>query len=133
MSWTRCRFFFGDLFWSTCLLLYSFSCYSFSRSRREVFYKKWVVKCFAKLKRKHLCWSLFFNKFATLLKRRLPHRCFSVNFWENFKNTFALKHLPWLRLVPEFSNDFTFPVDTRRRFNVCTTSILRRWHRIDVV
>ena len=40
---------------------------------------------FAKFTGKHLCQSLFFNKVAglrpaTLLKKRLRHRCFPVNF-----------------------------------------------------
>ena len=45
---------------------------------------KVVLKNFAKYKGKYLCQSLFFNKFAglrpaTLLKKRLWHRCFPVN------------------------------------------------------
>ena len=51
--------------------------------RPEVFCKKGVLRNFAKFARKHLCQSLFFNKVAglrpaTLLKKRLWHRCFSV-------------------------------------------------------
>ena len=47
--------------------------------------KKGVVRNFAKFTGKHLCQSLLFNKVAglrpaTLLKKRLWHRCFSVNF-----------------------------------------------------
>ena len=47
--------------------------------------EKGVYKNFAKLTGKHLCWSLFFNKVAdlrpaTLLKKRLEHSCFLVNF-----------------------------------------------------
>ena len=38
-----------------------------------------VLQNFAKLKGKHMWQSLFFNKVA-LLKKRLWHRCFSVNF-----------------------------------------------------
>ena len=42
-----------------------------------------------KLKGKHLCQSLFFNKVAglkpaTLLKKRLLHRCFPMNFAKKF-------------------------------------------------
>ena len=45
-------------------------------------YKKGVLKKFAE---EHLCWSLFSNKVtgfrpATLLKERIQHRCFPVNF-----------------------------------------------------
>ena len=42
--------------------------------------KKGDLKNFAKFSGKHLCQSLIFNKVAGLLKRRLWHRCFSVNF-----------------------------------------------------
>ena len=54
-------------------------------SRPEVFYKKPVLKSLAKFTGKHLCQSLFFNnvadlRSATLLKKRLWHRCFPVNF-----------------------------------------------------
>ena len=51
----------------------------------EVFYKKGVLKNFAKFTGKHLCQSLSFNKVAglwhaTLLKKRLWDRRFPVNF-----------------------------------------------------
>ena len=47
--------------------------------------KKGVLRNFTKFTGKHLCQSLFFNKvaglrLATLLKKRLWHRCFPVNF-----------------------------------------------------
>ena len=53
--------------------------------------KKGVLRNFAKFIGKHMCRSLFFNKIAglgpaTLLKRRLWHRCFSMNF-EKFQRT----------------------------------------------
>ena len=51
----------------------------------EVFYKKDVLRNFAKLTRKHQWQGLFFNKVAVLrpaasLKKRLWHWCFPVNF-----------------------------------------------------
>ena len=54
-------------------------------SRPEVFCKKGVLKNFTKFTEKHLCQSLFLNKDAalrpvTLLKKRLWHRYFPVNF-----------------------------------------------------
>ena len=63
-------------------------------SRSEVFFKKIVLKNFAKFTRKHFCQSLFFNKDAalrpvTLLKERLWYRRFSVNFVK-FLRTFFL-------------------------------------------
>ena len=49
-----------------------------------MFCKTGVLRNFAKLPGKHLCQSFFFNKVAglspaTLLKKRLWHRCFLVN------------------------------------------------------
>ena len=54
-------------------------------SSPEVFCKKGILKIFAKFIEKHLCQSFLFNKVAfvrpaTLLKKRLWHRCFPVNF-----------------------------------------------------
>ena len=50
---------------------------------------------FAKFTGKHTCQSLFFNKVAcprpTLLKKRLWHRCFPLNFAKISKNTFSYK------------------------------------------
>ena len=48
-------------------------------SRPEVFSKKSLLTNFKKLTAKHLCRSLFFSNFVTLLTKRLWHRCFSVN------------------------------------------------------
>ena len=69
-------------------------------SSPEVFYKKGVLRNFAKLTGKHLCQGLFFNKVAglrpaTLLKRRLWHRCFLVNFLKFLRPTFFIEHLWW--------------------------------------
>ena len=63
-------------------------------SRPEVFRKKGVLRNFAKFTGKHLRQSLFFNKvarlrLATLLKKRLWHRYFPVNFMEFLKTIFS--------------------------------------------
>ena len=49
-----------------------------------MFYKNNVLKHFAKFTEKHLCEGHFFNKVAglRLLKKRLWHQCFPVNFAE---------------------------------------------------
>ena len=65
--------------------------------------KKGVLRNFAKFAVKHLCQSLFFNKVAglrsaTLLKRRLKHRCFPVNFARFLRTSFFIEHLWWLLL-----------------------------------
>ena len=64
---------------------YSFIVENIRSSRPEVFCKKGVLRNFAKFTGKHLCQSLFYNKVAalrpaTLLKERLWHRSFPVNF-----------------------------------------------------
>ena len=50
-----------------------------------MFFEVAILKDFAKFTRKHLCQSLIFNKIAglrpaTLLKKKLWHRYFPVNF-----------------------------------------------------
>ena len=70
-------------------------------SRPEVFCKKGVLRNFANFTRKHLCHSLFFNKvagLATLLKKRLWHRCFPVKFVKFLRTSFFIEHLWWLLL-----------------------------------
>ena len=58
---------------------------------REVFYKKEVLKHFAKFTRKHLCRSLFFIKVTgvSLLKKRLRHRCFPATFLKFLRISFS--------------------------------------------
>ena len=48
--------------------------------------RKGVLRNFAKFTRKPLCQSLFFS--ATLLKKRLWHRCFSANYAKFLKTPF---------------------------------------------
>ena len=67
-----------------------------------VLYKNVFLK-FAKFTGKHLCQSLFFNKVAglrpaTLLKKRLWHRCFPVNFATFLRTPIFIEHLWWLLL-----------------------------------
>ena len=68
----------------------------------EVFCKKGVLKNFVKFTGKHLCQSLFLNKVAglspaTLLKKRLWHRC-SMNFAKFLTTSFVIEHFWWLLL-----------------------------------
>ena len=62
----------------------------------KFFMEKAVLKNFAVFTGKHLCWSLFFNKVASLktfIKKRFRHRCFHVNipklhlFWRTSANS----------------------------------------------
>ena len=83
------------------------------KSLKEVFCKKDVLRNFAKFTGKHLCQSLSFNKVAclrsaTLLKKRLWHRFFPVNFAEFCKiskNTFSYRTPP----VAASENAFPLP------------------------
>ena len=64
-----------------------------------MFYKKGVLRNFAKFTGKQLSQSLFFNKVAVLrpatsLKKRLWPRCFSVNFAKFFRTLFFTKAPP---------------------------------------
>ena len=82
-------------------------------SRPEMFCKKGFLRNFAKFTGKYLRQSLFFNKVtglslffdniadlspATLLKKRLWHRYFSVNFAKFLRTSFVTEHLRWLFL-----------------------------------
>ena len=85
MTWNLCRL---------TIISFCFSCFEvFRRSRPEVLYKKGVLTDFAKFTGKHLCHSLFFNKVTalkpvTLLKKRISHRCFLVNFAKSLRTFF---------------------------------------------
>ena len=64
----------------------------------EAFYKKGVLQNYAKSTEKHQRQCLFFNKVAglrpaTLLKKRLWHSCFPVNF-AKFSRTSFLQNTP---------------------------------------
>ena len=66
------------------------------RSHRRCSVKKGVLRNFAKLTGKHLWQNLFFNKVAalrpaTLLKKKLWHRCFPKNF-AKFQRTAFLQN-----------------------------------------
>ena len=67
-------------------------------NRSEVFCNKSVLRNFAKFLGKHLHQSLFSNKVAglrpaILLKKRLWHRCFPVNFEKFLRTPFLTEHL----------------------------------------
>ena len=78
--------------------------YSERSSRPEVFCTKGVLKNFAKFTGKRLCQSLFFNEAtdlrpATLLKKRLWHKRFRVDFAKFLRTPFFTEHLQWLLLI----------------------------------
>ena len=61
-------------------------------SHRRYSIRKGVLRNFGKFTGKHLCQSLFVNKVvgrpATLLKKRLWHRCFPMNFAKFLRTPF---------------------------------------------
>ena len=93
----------------------------FRSSNQSCSVRKGVPRNLEKFTGKHLCQSLFFNKFkelkpAILLKKRLWHRCFPVSFDKFLRTPFFLEHLWWLLLsiytvtfIPnKFSGTFIF-------------------------
>ena len=81
-------------------------------SRPEVFCEKGVLRNFANFTGKHLCQSLFFNKVAgpgpaTLLKKRLQHRCFPVNFAKFLRHLFLQSTSSGCFYVYSFFSIFT--------------------------
>ena len=80
---------------NTIQIKYSNKCKS---SRLEIIRKKGVLRNFTKFTGKYMCQTLFFNKVpglrrATLLKKRLWHRCFPVNFVKFRRTPFLTEHL----------------------------------------
>ena len=70
-------------------------------SNRRCSVRKGVLKNFKEFTGKHLCQNLFINKglrSVTLLKKRLWHRCFPVNFARFLRTAFLKGHLRWLLL-----------------------------------
>ena len=70
---------------STRVKFHSLNSTKYRSSQRRCPVRKGVLRNFAKFTGKQLCQSLFLNKVAglrtaTLLKKRLMHRCFPVNF-----------------------------------------------------
>ena len=70
---------------------------------RGVILRKGVLGNSSKFSGKHKCQSLFFNKVAglrpaTLLKKRLWHRCFPVNFAKFLRTRFLQNTYGWVLL-----------------------------------
>ena len=76
----------------------------FRSSRSQMFLKISVLKNFANLTGKHLCWSLFLIQ--TLLdsvdsvKKRLQHRCYLVKFAKFLKTLFFIEHVFTVTVSP---------------------------------
>ena len=73
----------------------------FKNNKRSSFWRYSVKNIFSKdiLTGKYLCWSLFFNKVASLFfNKEIPTQAFSCEFEEIFKETFPSEHLRWVFL-----------------------------------
>ena len=60
----------------------------YKSSHRRFSVRKGVLRNFAKFTGKHLCQSLFFNNLFLILKKRLWHMCFPVNFAKFLRTPF---------------------------------------------
>ena len=89
-------------------------------SRPKVFCKKGVHRNFSKFTGKHLCQSLFFNKVDSLLKKRLWHRCFPVNFAKFLRTPFLKEHLSWLLLKSKRMLQSFRITSLLRKYQSCT-------------
>ena len=93
------------------------------RFTEAVFYKKGVLKYFAKFTGKHLCQGLYFNKGArlrpaSLFKKETLVQVFSCEFCEIFENTFFIEHLRWLLLVLKIFTTFINVLYQKLRINL---------------
>ena len=72
--------------------------------------RKSVLRNFAKFTRKHLCQGLFFNKVAAtaLLKKRLWHRCFPLNFAKFLRTPFLQNTSRQVLLLSRLLKNFSF-------------------------
>ena len=73
----------------------------FRSSHQRCFMKNGALKNFPKFSEKHLYQSLLFNKSAclrsaTLVKKRLCHRCFLMDFAKILRTSFFIEYLCWL-------------------------------------
>ena len=83
---------------------------NYRSSCSQMFFRIGVLKNFANFTRKHLCWSLFFDK-------RLQHRCFLVKFAKFYEHLFSPEHLLWLLLNSKTSKSEAY-------LEPCQTSII---------
>ena len=89
----------GHQFWSKWSLKHIITLYKCHFSEAAT---RGVLRNFAKFAGKFLCQSFFLIKLqarpATLLKKKLWHRCFPVNFAKFLRKSFFTEHLRWLLL-----------------------------------
>ena len=99
--------------------------------------KKDVLRNFPKFTGKYLFQSLFFNKVAglrpaTLLKKRLWHRCFPVNFMKFLRTPFLQNTSGWLFLIlllKEFYVILSFNKEVKRLFKCQNKKVSKMGHK----
>ena len=110
---------------------------AFRSSCPEMFCKNGVPRNFGKFTGKQLCQSLFFNKVADLrasilLKRRLWHRCFPVNFSKFLRNTFSYR-TPLMVVSQHFWQMFySFEQNSKikRHYSLLNSSRVNRFNKL---
>ena len=75
-------------------------------SRSQMFFQIAVLRNFAELSRKCLCWSLYLIKLKAwrpeFLLKKTPTQVFSCEYFEIFKNCFFIEHLLFIILFQNF-------------------------------
>ena len=88
--------------------------WTFRSSHQRCSMKKSVLGNFPKFTGKHLCRVYFLIKLqarpANLLRRRLWHMCFPVNFEKFLRTPFYIEHLWWL--LPNFTHTLWYFTDS---------------------
>ena len=112
-----------------------------------VFYEKGVLRNFAKFTEKYLCQSLFFIKAcnfikketlrpATLLKKRLSHRCFPVNFakclWTPFLYNTSWRLLLLIIALTILIKNIRVNKYIRTYINCCAMKIFFAWRPLEI-
>ena len=69
-------------------------------SRSRMFFRIAVIKNFKNFTGKHRCWGL---KACNSIKKRVQHRCFSLNIVKVLRTAFFIELLWWLLLHPSLS------------------------------
>ena len=92
------------IYFVTLICCWVFPEHFFKSSHQRCSVRKHVLRNFTKFTGKRLCQSLFFNKVAglrsaTLLKKRLWHRRFLVNFVKFLRTPFSWNTSGWLLLL----------------------------------
>ena len=103
--------------------------FEFQKQPPELFCTKGVLRNFTKFAGKYMCQSLFFSKVAdlrpaTLLKKRLRHRCFPVSFVKFLRTPFVQNTSE--RLLLEFENEKQFQVVKKYSKIICNWSFFQK-------